>query len=80
MRAVRVLEGAEQLTRANVGLRHIAELASTPVTDLVHTEDSAPVHAAELAAFKAELAETRALVDQVVQKLERLTQPRSSSA
>jgi transcriptional regulator with XRE-family HTH domain len=60
-------------------LRRIAELTDTTVSDLVRTKDSVSAQAAELAALREELAETRALVDRVVQAIERLAPPRSTS-
>jgi transcriptional regulator with XRE-family HTH domain len=60
-------------------LRRIAELTQTTVPDLVRTGDALSEQAAELAALRAELAETRELVDRVVQALERLAPPRSNS-
>jgi transcriptional regulator with XRE-family HTH domain len=60
-------------------LRRIAELTETTVSDLVRTKDSVSAQAAELAALREELAETRELVDRVVQALERLAPPRSNS-
>lgn len=59
-------------------LRRIAELTETTVSDLVRT-DAVSAQAAELAALREELAETRELVDRVVQALERLAPPRSNS-
>ena len=55
-------------------LRRIAELTGTTVSDLVRTPDAATAHAAELAALREELAETRGLVDRVAQALERMAQ------
>ena len=59
-------------------LRRIAEITQTTVSDLVRTPDSVTGQAAELAALREELAETRELVDRVARTLERLAQPRSS--
>jgi transcriptional regulator with XRE-family HTH domain len=61
-------------------LRRIAELTDTTVSDLVRAPDAATGHAAELAALREELAETRELVDRVARALERLTRPRSTSS
>lgn len=58
-------------------LRRIAELTETTVSDLVRAPDAATGHAAELAALREELAETRELVDRVARALERLARPRS---
>jgi transcriptional regulator with XRE-family HTH domain len=58
-------------------LRRIAELTETTVSDLVRAPDAATGHAAELAALREELAETRQLVDRVARALERLARPRS---
>ena len=60
-------------------LRRIAELTQTTVPELVRTGDSLSEQAAELAALREELAETRELVDRVVQALERLAPPGSNS-
>jgi transcriptional regulator with XRE-family HTH domain len=57
-------------------LRRIAELTQTTVSDLVRTPDAVTGQAAELAALREELAETRELVDRVARTLERLAQPR----
>ncbi len=59
-------------------LRRIAELTETTVSDLVRTQDTVSAQAAELAAIREELAETRELVDRVVKALERLAPPRSN--
>jgi transcriptional regulator with XRE-family HTH domain len=59
-------------------LRRIGELTETSVSDLVRTTDAATAQAAELAALREELAETKELIDRVAQALERLTPPRSS--
>ena len=47
------------------GLRRVAELTETTVSDLVRTADAASAHAVELAALREELAETRELVNRV---------------
>lgn len=60
-------------------LRRIAEITDTTVSDLVRTPDAATGHAAELAALREELAETRELVDRVARALERLARPRSAT-
>ncbi len=60
-------------------LRRIAELTETTVSDLVRTSDAVTSHAAELAALREELAETRELVDRIARALERLGQPRSTT-
>lgn len=60
-------------------LRRIAELTETTVSDLVRTKDAVSEQAAELAALREELAETRELVDRVVKAIERLAPPRSNS-
>jgi transcriptional regulator with XRE-family HTH domain len=60
-------------------LRRIAELTDTTVSDLVRVPDAATGQAAELAALREELAETRALVDRVARALEGLA-PRSTSS
>jgi transcriptional regulator with XRE-family HTH domain len=56
-------------------LRRIAELTDTTVSDLVRAPEAATGHAAELAALREELAETRELVDRVARALERLAHP-----
>jgi transcriptional regulator with XRE-family HTH domain len=61
-------------------LRQIAELTDTTVSDLVRALDAATGQAAELAALREELAETRELVDRVARALERLTRPRAAEA
>jgi transcriptional regulator with XRE-family HTH domain len=61
-------------------LRRIAQLTETTVSDLVRAPDAVTGHAAELAALREELAETRELVDRVARTLERLARPRSSSS
>jgi transcriptional regulator with XRE-family HTH domain len=61
-------------------LRRIAQLTETTVSDLVRAPDAVTAHAAELAALREELAETRELVDRVARTLERLARPRSSSS
>lgn len=58
-------------------LRRIAALTHTTVSDLVRTPDAATAHALELAALREELAETRAIVDQVARTLDQLARPRS---
>ena len=60
-------------------LRRIAEITETTVSDLVRAPDAATAHAVELAALRAELAETRELVDRVARALEQLTRLRSGS-
>jgi transcriptional regulator with XRE-family HTH domain len=60
-------------------LRRIAELTETTVSDLVRTPDAVTAHAAELAALREELAETRELVDRIARALERLSHTRSTS-
>lgn len=60
-------------------LRRIAEITETTVSDLVRARDAATAHAAELAALREELAETRELVDRVARALERLAPPRSGA-
>jgi transcriptional regulator with XRE-family HTH domain len=59
-------------------LRHIAELTSTTVSDLVRAPDAATAHSVELAALRDELAETRELVDRVARTLEQLARSPSS--
>jgi transcriptional regulator with XRE-family HTH domain len=59
-------------------LRRVAEITETTVSDLVRAPDAVSGQAAELAALREELAETRQLVDRVAQALERLARPRSS--
>jgi transcriptional regulator with XRE-family HTH domain len=59
-------------------LRRIAEITQTTVSDLVRAPDAVTGQAAELAALRAELAETRELVDRVARTLERLAQPRNA--
>jgi hypothetical protein len=54
-------------------LRLIADVTSTAVGDLVR-EGNASTDAAELAAPREELAETKARVEEVVRALERLVQ------
>lgn len=61
-------------------LRRIAELTQTTVSDLVRTPDAVTAHAAELAALREELAETRELVDRVAQALERMAPPRPGTS
>jgi transcriptional regulator with XRE-family HTH domain len=58
-------------------LRRVAELTGTTVSDLVRAPDAASAHAVELAALREELAETRQLVDRVVQTLEQLARTTS---
>jgi transcriptional regulator with XRE-family HTH domain len=58
-------------------LGRIAELTETTVSDLVRSPDAMTGQAAELAALREELAETRELVDRVARALERLAQPRT---
>jgi hypothetical protein len=60
-------------------LRRIAELTATSVSDLVRSAEAPKADAAELAALRVELAETRELVERVARALERLT-PQSSAA
>lgn len=60
-------------------LRRIAEVTQTTVSDLVRAPDAVTAHAAELAALREELAETRELVDRVARTLERLARPRSAA-
>ncbi len=60
-------------------LRQIAERTETTVSDLVRAPEAMTGHAAELAALREELAETRELVDRVARALERLARPRSPS-
>ena len=59
-------------------LGRIAEITQTTVSDLVRAPDAVTGQAAELAALREELAETRELVDRVARTLERLAQPRSA--
>ena len=61
-------------------LRRIAELTETTVSDLVRAPDAVTGQAAEIAALREELAETRELVDRVARALERLAQPASIGA
>lgn len=59
-------------------LRRIAELTGTSLSDLVRDADpAATALAAELAAIREELAETRELIDRVARAVERLALPRS---
>lgn len=60
-------------------LRRVAEITETTVSDLVRAPDAVSGQAAELAALREELAETRQLVDRVARALERLARPRSSA-
>jgi transcriptional regulator with XRE-family HTH domain len=60
-------------------LRRIAELTQTTVSDLVRSPDAVTAHAAELAALREELAETRQLVDRIARALERLGQGRPTA-
>lgn len=60
-------------------LRRVAELTGTTVSDLVRAPDAMTGQAAELAALREELAETRELVDRVARALERLARPRSGT-
>jgi transcriptional regulator with XRE-family HTH domain len=60
-------------------LRRIADITQTTVSDLVRAQDAPTAHGAELAALRAELAETRALVDRIAAALERLSQPTNST-
>lgn len=59
-------------------LRRIAEVTETTISDLVRSQDAVTAHAAELAALREELAETRELVDRVARTLERLARSRSA--
>lgn len=61
-------------------LRLIAELTQTTVSDLVRASDTVTAHAAELAALREELAETRELVDRVARALERMAPPRQNTS
>jgi transcriptional regulator with XRE-family HTH domain len=61
-------------------LRRIAEVTETTVSDLVRAPDAMSGQAAEIAALREELAETRQLVDRVARALERLARPRSSAS
>jgi transcriptional regulator with XRE-family HTH domain len=54
-------------------LRAVATVTSSALGDLVRSEDGLSAHAEELAGFRRELAETRALVERVASALERLT-------
>lgn len=60
-------------------LRRIAEITETTVSDLVRAPDAVSAHAVELAALRAELGETRALVDRVARTLDLLTRTRSAA-
>jgi transcriptional regulator with XRE-family HTH domain len=60
------------------GLRRIAELTETTVSDLVRAADAQTTHGAELAALREELAETREIVDRIARALERLGQARGN--
>jgi len=60
-------------------LRRVAEITETTVSDLVRAPDAVTGQAAELAALREELAETRELVDRVARALERLARPRSAT-
>jgi transcriptional regulator with XRE-family HTH domain len=60
-------------------LHLIAELTQTTVSDLVRAPDAVTAHAAELAALREELAETRELVDRVASAVERLAPPRQDT-
>lgn len=60
-------------------LRQIAEITETTVSDLVRAQDAATAQAVELAALRAELAETRALVDRVARTLEQVARLRSEA-
>ena len=51
-------------------LRRVAELTETTVSDLVLSADASSPHARELAALRAELAETRELLDRIALVLE----------
>ena len=59
-------------------LRRIAELTGTTVSDLVRAPDAASAHSVELAALRAELAETRELVNRVARTLDQLARARSA--
>jgi transcriptional regulator with XRE-family HTH domain len=61
-------------------LRRVAQLTDTTVSDLVRAPDAVTAHAAELAALREELAETRELVDRVARTLEQLARPRSAAS
>ena len=61
-------------------LRQIAEITETTVSDLVRAPDAATAQAVELAALRAELAETRALVDRVARTLEQVARLRSEAS
>ena len=58
-------------------LRQIAEITETTVSDLVRAPDASTAEAVELAALRAELAETRALVDRVARTLDQVARLRS---
>lgn len=60
-------------------LRRIAEITETTVSDLVRAPHAVTGQAAELAALREELAETRELVDRVARALERLSRPRTAT-
>jgi transcriptional regulator with XRE-family HTH domain len=60
-------------------LRRIAEITETTMSDLVRGEDVATEQAVELAALRAELAETRELVGRIAKAIERLDRAKSSA-
>lgn len=61
-------------------LRRIGELTGTSMSELVWSAGTVKADAAELAALRRELAETRELVKRVAQALERLASSPSSAA
>lgn len=58
-------------------LRQIAELTSSELTTLIRSVDATARVAAELAAIREDIAETRKLVARVAESLERLERVRS---
>ena len=75
--AITVSRWERQVTMPSLlRLRRVAELTETTVSDLVRAPDAMTGQAAELAALREELAETRELVDRVARALERLARPR----
>ena len=58
-------------------LQRIAEITETTMSDLVRAPAAATEQATELQAIRAELAETRELVDRIARALEHLDRSRS---
>jgi len=56
-------------------LRGIAEITRTTMSDLVRAPDAISADAAEVAALRDELAETRELLDRIARAVDRLAYP-----